>query len=70
VTLTTNLSAAPGSSHAIYALLVKLAEAIDEGGASYVQLMAKVVVPKDAVDSVEQAAKAAQANVNTRELPS
>ena len=67
ITLTANLDDT-ARAHAIYSLLVDIAEAVD-GEASHLQLMAKVVVPEAVADRVEQSAQAARANVNSRGLP-
>jgi hypothetical protein len=67
ITLTANLDDT-ARAHAIYSLLLEIAEAVD-GEASHVQLMAKVVAPQTAAEKVEESAHAASANVNSRPLP-
>jgi len=68
ITLTTNLDDG-AQARAIYSLLLEIAEAVD-GDASHFQLMVKIVAPEPATAKVAQSAQAANANVNSRELPS
>jgi hypothetical protein len=56
--------------YAIYSLLTKIAEAVDESGAAHIQLMTKVVVPEPAVENLKSFGTQAGATVSSRELPS